>query len=66
MKTDGASACIVAGEIVDGMNLQRGGVWFNSWGTPTAHPCPYDSGVACDALLDVSAKLTVWIDFNNW
>lgn len=66
MKTDGASAGIVAVEIVDGMNLQRGGVWFNSWGTPTAHPLPNDSGVACDALLDVSAKLTVWIDFNNW
>ncbi len=65
-KTNGASAGVIAVEIVDGMSLQRGGVWFNSWGTPTAHPLPNDSGVACDALLDVSKKVTVWIDFNNW
>lgn len=65
-KTNGASAGVIAVEIVDGMSLQRGGVWFNSWGTPTAHPLPNDSGVACDALLDVSKKFTVWIDFNNW
>lgn len=65
-KTNGASAGIIAVEIEDGMDLQRGGVWFNSWGSPSPHPLPNDSGVACDALLNVNKKVTVWIDYNNW
>lgn len=65
-KTNGASAGVISVEIEDGMDLQRGGVWFNSWGTPSAHPLPNASGVACDALLHVSRKVTVWIDYNNW
>lgn len=65
-KTNGASAGVISVEIEDGMSLQRGGVWFNSWGSAAAHPLPNDSGVACDALLDVSRKCTVWIDYNNW
>lgn len=65
-KTNGASAGVVGVEIEDGMSLQRGGVWFNSWGTPSAHPLPNDLGIACDALLDVHTTRTVWIDYNNW
>ncbi len=65
-KTGGASAGVVAIEVTDGMLLQRGGAWFNSWGAPSLHPFPSDSGIGCDATVDVHHTVTIWIDYNNW
>ena len=64
-KTSGASAGVVAIEVTDGMLLQRGGAWFNSWGTPSLHPFP-SSGAGRDATVDVHHTVTIWIDYNNW
>lgn len=65
-KTIGASAGVVAVELTDGMVLQLGGAWFNSWGSSAKHPWPSPSGVFHDLTVDVNRKTTVWIDYNNW
>lgn len=65
-KTNGASAGLVSIDITDGILLQRGGAWFNSWGSPSLHQLPSDSGVASDATVDIHKTTTVWIDYNNW
>ncbi len=65
-KTNGASAGVIGVEIEDGISLQRGGVWFNSWGKPAPHPLPNSLGIATDALLNLHTTRTVWIDYNNW
>lgn len=65
-KTTGASAGVVAVELTDGMLLQVGGAWFNSWGTPAKHSWTDPNSGFRDLSVDVNQKTTVWIDYNNW